>query len=110
MAQSPQRGMISFVWTPSSFWTPPQPLVQGRGGTEAYTLGQSRELTHRSITNQVITFRLGKKDGRSSAPDVTYVNYATTKDVHKLPGTVIFETEPATISTVEPPYILVHNS
>jgi D-inositol-3-phosphate glycosyltransferase len=84
------------------------PLVSGAGGTETYTLGQSRELTRRGIQNQIVTFRLGKKDGRESAADVTYVDFATPADAEPLRGEVVLVTEPLDIKTEETPYVLVH--
>jgi D-inositol-3-phosphate glycosyltransferase len=100
--------MISFVWTPSSFWTPPFPLIEGNGGSESFTLGQSRELTRRGIANQVITFGLGKKDGRHSAPDVTYVDFPTPRQIQRLEGDVVLATEPAIIKTAQPPFVMMH--
>lgn len=104
-----EEEMISFVWTPSSFWTPPFPLIPGNGGTEAFTLGQARELTRRGIPNQIVTFRLGKKDGREFSPDLNFVDFADPKDVVSLDGDAVFATEPLKISTKKPPFIMLHN-
>src|SRR5688572_9035000 len=86
--------MISYVWTPSSFWTPAFPLIPGNGGTETFTLGHCRELNRRGIKNQIITFRLGKEDGRKLSPDLTFVDYPLPVDMGKLKGDVILATEP----------------
>ncbi|MER7842341.1 glycosyltransferase family 4 protein [Kitasatospora sp. NPDC096077] len=101
--------MISHVWTPSSFWTPPLPLLPGSGGTETFTLGQCRELTRRGIDNQVVTFRLGEQDGRAQAPDVRFTGYPAPDDVGQLDGEVILATEPLRIPTVRVPYVMMHN-
>jgi D-inositol-3-phosphate glycosyltransferase len=101
--------MISFVWTPSSFWTPPFPLVEGNGGTESFVLGQARELTRRGIENQVVTFRLGKKDGRASAPDVNFVDYADAVAMGTLTGDSILQTEPLSFASERTPFVMLHN-
>ncbi|WDN56362.1 glycosyltransferase family 4 protein [Streptomyces clavuligerus] len=101
--------MISHVWTPSSFWTPPFPLLPGSGGTETFTLGQCRELTRRGIDNQVVTFRLGEQDGRSQAPDVRFTGYPTPGDVGLLEGEVVLATEPLRLSTSRVPHVMMHN-
>lgn len=101
--------MISFVWTPSSFWTPPFPLVEGNGGTESFVLGQARELTRRGIENQVVTFRLGKDDGRASAPDVRFVDYADAAAMGTLAGDAILQTEPLDFKGDRPPFVMLHN-
>lgn len=101
--------MISFVWTPSSFWTPPFPLIEGNGGTESFVLGQARELTRRGIENQVVTFRLGKDDGRASAPDVNFVDYADAKAMGTLKGDAILQTEPLDFASDRAPFVMLHN-
>ena len=101
--------MISFVWTPSSFWHPPFPLVEGNGGTESFVLGQARELTRRGIDNQVITFNLGKNDGRASAPDVHFVDYADATAMGTLSGDAILQTEPLGFDSDRPPFVMLHN-
>ncbi|MFJ8436986.1 glycosyltransferase family 4 protein [Kitasatospora sp. NPDC094019] len=101
--------MISHVWTPSSFWTPPLPLLPGSGGTETFTLGQCRELTRRGVDNQVVTFRLGGQDGRAQAPDVRFTGYPTPEDVGLLEGEVVLATEPLRLPTVRVPHVMMHN-
>lgn len=101
--------MISFVWTPSSFWTPPFPLIPGNGGTETFTLGQARELSRRGIPNQIVTFRLGKEDGRKYSPDVNFVDFEKPEDLGRLDDHVILVTEPLDIQTTKTPYVMLHN-
>jgi D-inositol-3-phosphate glycosyltransferase len=101
--------MISFVWTPSSFWTPPFPLIPGNGGTETFTLGQARELTRRGIANQIVTFRLGKEDGRKFSPDVNFIDFEKPGDLGRLDDDVILVTEPLDLSTTRVPFVMLHN-
>ncbi|HKX72406.1 MAG TPA: glycosyltransferase family 4 protein [Candidatus Saccharimonadales bacterium] len=101
--------MISFVWTPSSFWTPPFPLVEGSGGSESFVLGQARELTRRGIENQVITFRLGKDDGRASAPDVHFVDFEDVQKMGTLHGESVIQTEPLDYASDRTPFVMMHN-
>ena len=100
--------MISFVWTPSSTWTPPFPLIPNNGGTERFTLGQCRELNKRGIANQIITFYLGKNDGRKYSPDINFVDFASPKDVGRLDDYVVLVTEPLDVETTQPPFIMMH--
>lgn len=101
--------MISFVWTPSSFWTPPFPLIPGNGGTETYTLGQARELSRRGIANQIITFRLGQEDGRTYSPDLNFVDFERPEDLGRLDDDVILVTEPLDLQTTKPAFVMLHN-
>jgi glycosyltransferase involved in cell wall biosynthesis len=55
-----------------------------------------------------VTFRLGKDDGRASAPDVAYVDFPTPADAEPLKGDVVLVTEPLDIATERTPYLIMH--
>jgi D-inositol-3-phosphate glycosyltransferase len=95
--------MISFIWSS------PDTLAPGLGGTEAFTLGQCRELNRRRIENQVVTFGRGEKDGREFSPDISFVSYKTTADMPRLEDDVVLVTEPAAIRTTKPASVMLHS-
>ncbi|HET9411996.1 MAG TPA: glycosyltransferase family 4 protein [Candidatus Saccharimonadales bacterium] len=101
--------MISFVWTPSSFWEKPLPVIPGNGGTETFTLGQLRELGRCGVDAQIITFRMGKNDGREFSPDVSFVDYPQSTDLACLEGEVLLVSEPLRIPTKKVPHMILHN-
>jgi D-inositol-3-phosphate glycosyltransferase len=72
-------------------------------------LGQARELTRRGVQNQVITFNLGKNDGRASAPDVTFTDYADAAAMGTLMGDSILQTEPLDFKSDRAPFVMIHN-
>jgi D-inositol-3-phosphate glycosyltransferase len=100
--------MISFVWTASSTWDEPMPLVPSHGGAETFTLGQCRECDRRGVANRIVTFRLGAADGREFSPDVTFADYASPQELGRLEDPTVLVTEPLDLPADTPPYQMLH--
>ncbi|KAA2265765.1 glycosyltransferase family 4 protein [Solihabitans fulvus] len=100
--------MISFVWTASSTWDDPLPVVPSQGGTEMVTLGQCRELDRRGIANRIVTFRMGTDDGRGHSPDVRFEAYASVRELGRLDGRSLLVTEPLDAPADQPPFQILH--
>ncbi len=94
--------MISFVWSD------PLPLYSGRGGTETFTVGHIRELLRRGIPAQILTYGLGKADGREFFPDITFRSLKSLKELSTLDDTIIYLNKPHAISTKRQSYVIFH--
>jgi D-inositol-3-phosphate glycosyltransferase len=94
--------VISFVWTPG------EPLPAGTGGSENYTIGHVRELNRRGVPAQVVTVGLGTADGRDEFLQIPFLALASTAEVSRLDGTVVFVTEFPDVSTRHQAYQILH--
>lgn len=94
--------MIYFVWTD------PLPLYSGRGGTESYTVGHIRELRRRGIAAEILTYGLGKADGREFYPDITFRSLKSLKELSLLNDTIVYLNIPHAITLKKQSYVIFH--
>jgi D-inositol-3-phosphate glycosyltransferase len=94
--------MLSFVWSD------PLPLYSGRGGTESYTVGHIRELMRRGIDTRILSYGLGKQDGRDNFPDITFKSIKSLHELSKLDDTIIYLNIPHAIDTKKQSYVFFH--
>ncbi len=94
--------MISFVWTD------PLPLYSGRGGTESYTVGHIRELNRRGIAARILSYGLGKKDGREYFPDIQFKTLNSLGEISTLNDTIIYLNIPHNIPAKRQSYTMFH--
>ncbi len=94
--------MISFVWSD------PLPLYSGRGGTESFTIGQLRELHRRGIPARILSYGLGKKDGRDFFPDVSFQSLKSLDELSSFDDTIVFLNIPRIVTTKKPAFVFYH--
>ncbi len=100
--------MISFIWTPSSAWDEPVPVVPSHGGAEIFTLGQCRELDRRGVANRLVTFRMGVEDGRALSPGVRFADYRDPAELGVLEHPSLLVSEPLELPAERPPMQVLH--
>lgn len=95
--------MINFIWSPGTR------LPAGTGGTENYTVGQTRELNRRGIAAQIITTGLGTRDGREEFVNIPFKSLQSEADIATLEGIMIFiNDETGTTKTTGPAFAIMH--
>ncbi|HET6747036.1 MAG TPA: glycosyltransferase family 4 protein [Candidatus Saccharimonadales bacterium] len=93
--------MISFIWPRSA-----NNFLSGIGGSESYTIGQTRELNARGIDAQVVTL---KSDDDGDLPQIPRVPFLplSKEETAKL-EIPIFVLEPQLLKTRHPSYVILH--
>jgi len=94
--------LISFIWSPGN------PLPAGTGGSENYTTGHVRELNRRGVPAQIVTIGLGTRDGRDDFSEVPFLSLPALANVTALDSTVVFVSEPQTVPTRRPAFLIFH--
>jgi D-inositol-3-phosphate glycosyltransferase len=94
--------MISFVWP--SF----MPFVTWAGGTEAYTLGQLRELQRRGIEVRMIACTKMVADSFAQYPDIPLLTLRNEAELSELDDTLLFVMHPIHVSTRHQAYVILH--
>jgi glycosyltransferase involved in cell wall biosynthesis len=93
--------MMSFIWSSD------YPLESGKGGTEAYTIGQVRELLKRGYPARIISIGFGDNDGRDNFPDIPFVSMEL-RDLEKLDDTLFFISNPLPVTTKQQSFVILH--
>ncbi|WP_123511037.1 glycosyltransferase family 4 protein [Pseudomonas frederiksbergensis] len=91
---------IHFVWSD-------YPLLPGAGGSEAYTIGQVRELKRRGIECDILSIGLGRNDGRRFFPDIKF-RQVEECNIEKIDGVCIFVTKAFDVKTKTQSYVMLH--
>jgi len=93
--------MISFIWP-----RPADNFLSGIGGSESYTIGQTRELNARGIKAQIVTLKGGNDVDLTAIPGVPFLPL-TKEEIAEL-ETPVFVLEPQVIKTKHPSYVILH--
>lgn len=94
--------MISFVWISN------YPLRAGSGGSEAYTIGQVRELQRRGVACRIITIGVDNTESKKDFPDVTFDSLESQEQLNDLDDTVVSVIYPLRIKTKHPSHAIMH--